>query len=211
MGESAGAMAVSAELVKRLREATGAGMMDCKRALVETGGDLEKARVLLRERGLAAAAKRAGRTASEGLIEAYIHGGGRVGTLIEVSCETDFVAGTDEFKTLARDLAIQVAGHNPQWVSREDVSEEELAQERKIYEAQARDEGKPEDVIPRIVEGKLNAFLRERCLVEQPFFRDLEGKQTVGERIAEVSAKLGENVLVRRFVRFERGRDDAGG
>jgi elongation factor Ts len=204
-------MAVSADLVKRLRDMTGAGMMDCKRALEETGGDLERARVLLRERGLAAASKRAGRTATEGLVEAYIHGGGRVGVLIEVNCETDFVANTEDFRTLARDLAIQVAGHNPTWVSREDVPEEELAQERKIYETQARDEGKPEGVIPRIVEGKLNAFLKERCLVEQPFFRDLEGKQTVGVRIAEVGAKVGENIVVRRFVRFERGKDDAGG
>jgi elongation factor Ts len=204
-------MAVSADLVKRLRDMTGAGMMDCKRALEETGGDLERARVLLRERGLAAAVKRAGRTATEGLVEAYIHGGGRVGVLIEVNCETDFVANTEDFRTLARDLAIQVAGHNPTWVSREDVPEEELAQERKIYETQARDEGKPEGVIPRIVEGKLNAFLEERCLVEQPFFRDLEGKKTVGVRIAEVGAKVGENIVVRRFVRFERGKDDAGG
>jgi elongation factor Ts len=204
-------MAVSADLVKRLRDVTGAGMMDCKRALEETGGDLERARVLLRERGLAAAVKRAGRTATEGLVEAYIHGGGRVGVLIEVNCETDFVANTEDFRTLARDLAIQVAGHNPTWVSREDVPEEELAQERKIYETQARDEGKPDAVIPRIVEGKLNAFLVERCLVEQPFFRDLEGKQTVGVRIAEVAARVGENILVRRFVRFERGKDDAGG
>jgi elongation factor Ts len=211
MGESAGAMAVSADLVKQLREMTGAGMMDCKRALEESGGDIERARVLLRERGQAAVAKRAGRAASEGLVEAYIHGGGRVGVLIEVNCETDFVAETDDFKTLARDLGIQVAGHNPLWVSREDVPEEELAQERKIYETQARDEGKPENVIPRIVEGKVNAFLKERCLVEQPFFRDLEGKQTVADRIAEVAARVGENIVVRRFVRFERGKDDTGG
>jgi elongation factor Ts len=211
MGESAGAMAVSAELVKRLREMTGAGYMDCKRALDETGGDLDKARVLLRERGHAAAAGRAGREASEGLVEAYIHGEGRVGVLIEVNCESDFVAMTKEFRTLARDLAIQVAGHNPRWVSREDAPEEELSQERKIYETQARDEGKPDNIIPRVVDGKLSAFLRERCLVEQPFFRDLEGKQTVGERIAEAAAQLKENIVVRRFVRFERGKDDGGG
>jgi elongation factor Ts len=204
-------MAVSAEQVKQLRDMTGAGMMDSKRALEDADGDLERARVLLRERGQAAVAKRARRAASEGLVEAYIHGGGRVGVLIEVNCETDFVAETDDFKTLARDLAIQVAGHNPQWVSREDVPEEELAQERKIYETQARDEGKPENVIPRIVEGKVNAFLKERCLVEQPFFRDLEGKQTVADRIAEVAARVGENIVVRRFARFERGKDDTGG
>jgi elongation factor Ts len=190
---------------------TGAGYMECKRALEETEGDLERARILLRERGQASAAKRADRTATEGLIEAYIHGGGRIGVLIEVNCESDFVANTTEFKTLARDLAIQVAGHNPSWVSRDDVPEEELAQERKIYETQAREEGKPDTVIPKIVEGKLDAFLRERCLVEQPFFRDLSAKRTVAERIAEVSAKVGENVVVRRFVRFERGAADPGG
>jgi elongation factor Ts len=204
-------MTVSADLVKRLRDMTGAGMMDSKRALQETGGDIEQARVLLRERGQAAAAKRAGRVASEGRIEAYIHGDGRVGVLIEVNSESDFVANTDEFRALARELAIQVAGHNPQWVAREYVPDEELAQERKIYETQARDEGKPDAVIPKIVEGKLNAFLKERCLLEQPFFRDLSGKQTVGERIAEESARLGENIVVRRFARFERGKDDAGG
>jgi elongation factor Ts len=211
MGESAGAMAVSADAVKRLRELTGAGYMDCKRALEETDGDEEKARILLRERGQAAAAKRTGRAASEGRIEAYIHGEGRVGVLIEVNCETDFVANTDEFKTLARDLALQVAGHNPRWVSRDDVPDEELSQERKIYETQARDEDKPDNVIPRIVEGKLDAFLKERCLLEQPFFRDLEGRQTVGDLITEASARMKENIVVRRFVRFERGKDDSGG
>jgi elongation factor Ts len=204
-------MAISAADVKRLRDMTGAGYMECKRALEETEGDLERARILLRERGQASAAKRADRTATEGLVEAYIHGGGRIGVLIEVNCESDFVANTQEFKTLARDLAIQVAGHNPQWVSRDDAPEEELAQERKIYETQARDEGKPDAVIPRIVEGKLDAFLRERCLLEQPFFRDLDAKQTVADRIAELSHTVGENILVRRFVRFERGKYDAGG
>jgi elongation factor Ts len=211
MGESAGAMAVSADAVKRLRDLTGAGYMDCKRALEETGGDEEKARILLRERGQAAVAKRAGRVASEGRVEAYIHGDGRVGVLIEVNCESDFVANTDEFQALARDLAIQVAGPNPLWVSRDDVPEEELAQERKIYEAQARDEGKPDNVIPRIVEGKLDAFLKERCLMEQPFFRDLEGKRTVGDLIAEAGAQMKENIVVRRFMRFERGKDTSGG
>jgi elongation factor Ts len=211
MGESAGAMTVSTDAVKRLRELTGAGYMDCKRALEETDGDVEKARILLRERGQAAATKRTGRAASEGRIEAYIHGDGRVGVLIEVNCETDFVANTDEFRMLARDLAIQVAGHNPRWVSRDDVPDEELSQERKIYETQARDEGKPDNVIPRIVEGKLNAFLKERCLLEQPFFRDLESRQTVGDLITEASSRMKENIVVRRFVRFERGKDDAGG
>jgi elongation factor Ts len=204
-------MTISAELVKRLRDMTGAPYMECKRALEDADGDLDRAVILLRERGQAAASKRAGRAASEGRVEAYIHGDGRVGVLIEVNCETDFVANTKEFQDLARDLAIQVAGHNPVWVSRDQVPEEELAQERKIYETQAREEGKPDNVIPRIVEGKLDAFLRERCLLEQPFFRDLEGKRTVGDLITEAAAQMKENIVVRRFARFERGLDDAGG
>jgi elongation factor Ts len=204
-------MSINAEQVKRLREITGAGYMDCKRALEEAGGDVDRAVELLRQRGQAAAAKRAGRVASEGLVEAYIHGGGRVGVLIEVNCETDFVANTEEFRTLVRDLAIQIAGYGPEWVSREDVPGDVVDQERKIYEAQAREEGKPENVVPKIVEGKLAAFYRERCLVELPFIKDLEGKKTVADRIAEVSAKVGEKVEVRRFVRFVRGEDRIGG
>jgi len=204
-------MSINAEQVKRLREITGAGWMDCKRALEEAGGDVDRAVELLRQRGQAAAAKRAGRVASEGLVEAYIHGGGRVGVLIEVNCESDFVANTKEFKALTRDLAIQIAGYGPEWVSREDVPEDVVEQERKIYEAQAREEGKPDNVVPKIVEGKLAAFYRERCLVELPFIKDLEGKKTVADRIVEVSAKVGEKVQVRRFVRFVRGEDRIGG
>jgi elongation factor Ts len=211
VSESANDMSINAEQVKRLREITGAGYMDCKRALEEAGGDVDRAVELLRQRGQAAAAKRAGRVASEGLVEAYIHGGGRVGVLIEVNCETDFVANTEEFRTLVRDLAIQIAGYGPEWVSREDVPGDVIDQERKIYEAQAREEGKPENVVPKIVEGKLAAFYRERCLVELPFIKDLEGKKTVADRIAEVSAKVGEKVEVRRFVRFVRGEDRIGG
>jgi elongation factor Ts len=198
-------MTVSADEVKRLRELTGAGMMDCKRALQEADGDVDRAVQLLRERGLAAAAKRAGRTASEGVIDAYIHGGGRIGAMVEVNCETDFVANTEEFRTLARDVAMQVAAHDPEWVSRDEVPEEVLTQERKIYEAQAREEGKPEKVIPRIVEGKLEAFYKQRCLLDQPFFRDMEGKTSVEDVVTKLGATVGENVRVSRFVRYVRG------
>jgi len=152
-----------------------------------------------------AASKRATRVASEGVVEAYIHGGGRIGAMVEVSCETDFVANTEEFRSLARDIAMQVAAHDPEWVSREDVPEEVLAQERKIYEAQARDAGKPENVIPRIVEGKLEAFYEQRCLVDQPFFRDMEGETSVGDVVTKLGAAVGEKVQVSRFVRFVRG------
>ena len=205
MSESAGHMSISADQVKRLREMTGAGMMDCKRALQESDGDVDKAVELLRQKGLAAASKRAGRVASEGVVEAYIHGGGRIGAMVEVSCETDFVANTEEFRSLARDIAMQVAAHDPEWVSREDVPEEVLAQERKIYEAQARDAGKPENVIPRIVEGKLEAFYEQRCLLDQPFFRDMEGNTSVGDVVTKLGAAVGEKVQVSRFVRFVRG------
>ena len=210
MGESID-MAINADQVRQLREITGAGMMDCKRALQETDGDMEAAQALLRERGLAAAAKRAGKTATEGLVEAYIHGGGKMGVLVEVNCETDFVANTDEFRDLVKDVAMQVAGYDPWWVGRDDVPDEVVAQERKIYEAQAREQGKPENVLDRIVDGKLQSFYKERVLLDQPFFRDEDKKQSVADRIAEVSAKVNEKVEVRRFVRFVRGEDVAQG
>jgi elongation factor Ts len=198
-------MTVTADQVKRLRELTGAGMMDCKRALQDAGGDMDRAVELLRERGLAAAAKRAGREASEGVVDAYIHGEGRIGAMIEVNSESDFVANTKEFRAVVRDLAMQVAAHDPEWISRDEVPEEVLAQERKIYEARAREEGKPGNVIPRIVEGKLEAFFKQRCLLDQPFFRDMEGKTSVGDIVAKLAASVGENVQVRRFVRYVRG------
>jgi elongation factor Ts len=198
-------MTVTADQVKRLRELTGAGMMDCKRALQDADGDVDRAVELLRQRGLAAAGKRAGREASEGMVDAYIHGQGRIGTMIEVNCESDFVANTKDFRAVVRDLAMQVAAHDPEWVSREHVPEEVLAQERKIYEAQAREEGKPDKVIPKIVEGKLEAFFKQRCLLDQPFFRDMEGKTSVGDVVAKLAASVGENVQVRRFVRYVRG------
>jgi elongation factor Ts len=198
-------MTVSAGEVKRLRELTGAGMMDCKRALQDADGDFDRAVELLRERGQAAAAKRAGRAASEGVVDAYIHGGGRIGAMVEINCETDFVANTDDFRALARDIAMQVAAHDPEWVSRDEVPEEVLTQERKIYEAQAREEGKPDKVIPRIVEGKLEAFYKQRCLLDQPFFRDMEGKTSVEDVVTKLGATVGENVRVSRFVRYVRG------
>jgi elongation factor Ts len=207
VGESL-AMAITAQQVKELRELTGAGMMDCKRALEETKGDLEKAREWLRTKGLADAAKRAGKAATEGVVEAYIHLGGRLGVLIEVNCETDFVANTDEFRTLARDLAKQTAASQEvEWISREDVPEDELAGERKVYEEQARGEGKPEPVIPQIVKGKLEAFYERKCLLDSPFFFLEDGKKTTGEVVSEVSAKVGERIAVRRFAKFVRGEE----
>lgn len=206
VGESPGsAVAIDSALVKELRDATGAGMMACKRALEEAGGDLDRARDLLREKGLADAAKRAGKLAREGVVESYIHLRGKLGVLIEVNCETDFVAETAEFRTLARDLAMQVAASDPEWVHRDDVPAEDLERERKVFEAQAREQGKPDDVVPRIVEGKLEAFYRERCLMDQPFFKDPETKRSTGDVVAEVSGKVGEKVEVSRFVRFVRG------
>jgi elongation factor Ts len=198
-------MTVSADEVKRLRELTGAGMMDCKHALQEAEGDFDRAVELLRERGLAAAAKRAGRAASEGVIDAYIHGGGRIGAMVEVNCETDFVANTEEFRALVRDIAMQVAAHDPEWVSRDEVPEEVLTQERKIYEAQAREQGKPDEVVAKIVEGKLEAFYKQQCLLDQPFFRDMEGKTSVEDVVMKLGTTVGENVRVSRFVRYVRG------
>jgi elongation factor Ts len=210
MGQSQ-TMKITSDMVKTLREVTGAGMMDCKRALEESGGDMEQAQALLREKGLAAAAKRAGKLAAEGVVDAYIHMKGKLGVLIEVNCETDFVANTEEFRQLTRDMAMQVAASDPWWISREDVPEEVLAQERKIYEAQAREQGKPDNVLDKIVEGKLGAFYKEQVLLEQPFFKDQDAKQTVAERLAEMSSKVGEKIEVRRFARFVRGEDVAGG
>src|SRR5438132_7762276 len=192
---------IPAGLVKRLRDATGAGMMESKRALVESGGDLDKAVEILRTKGLASAAKRAGRNAKEGLIEAYIHGDGRIGVLVEVNTETDFVARTEDFRKLAREIAMQVAARDPRWVSRDDVPEDVIAGERKIYEEQARSTGKPDNVIERIVDGKLEAFYRELVLLDQLYIRDEGGKKTIQDLVSEVAAKVEENVVVRRFAR----------
>ncbi|MGH2572804.1 MAG: translation elongation factor Ts [Actinomycetota bacterium] len=196
---------VPADVVKRLRDETGAGMMDCKRALVESGGDLEKARAILRQRGLASAQKRQGRQATEGLVDAYIHNEGRIGALVEVNCETDFVARTEEFRRLTRELAMQIAAADPRWISREEVPADAIEGERKIYEEQARSLGKPDHVIQRVVEGKLEAFLKDTVLLDQPYIR--EDSQTVGDLVREVASKVGENVVVRRFVRFRLGEE----
>ncbi|HEX2069019.1 MAG TPA: translation elongation factor Ts [Actinomycetota bacterium] len=193
------------ELVKKLREETGAGMMDCKRALIETGGDFEKARDLLRTRGLASAQKRAGRTASEGLVDAYIHGEGRIGVLVEINCETDFVARTEEFRRLAREVAMQIAALNPRWISRDEVPPDVIDGERKIYEERARGMGRPEKVIPQIVNGMLEAFYKEEVLLDQDYVR--EHDRTIADLVTEVASKVGENVVIRRFVRFELGRE----
>lgn len=194
---------ITSQMVKELRERTQAGMMDCKRALEETGGDMEKAIDYLREKGLADAAKKSGRVAAEGLVEAYIHGEGRIGVLIEVNCETDFVAKTDDFKELVRELAMQVAALKAEYVSREDVPEELVAREREIIRQQALNEGRPEHVIDRIVDGRIDKFYEQICLLEQPYVRDND--KTIGEMIQERIAAIGENIQVRRFVRFERG------
>ena len=196
---------IPAELVKRLRDTTGAGMMDCKRALVESGGDVDQAIEILRTRGLASAAKRAGRQANEGVIDAYIHGEGRIGVLVEVNTETDFVARTPEFRTLAREIALQVAARDPRWVAREDIPDDVIAGERKIYQEQARETGKPDHVIEKIIDGKLEAFYREFVLLDQPYIR--EESKTVGDLVQETADKVKENVVVRRFARFRLGEE----
>ncbi|HZP39956.1 MAG TPA: translation elongation factor Ts [Candidatus Binatia bacterium] len=191
------------ELVKELREQTGAGLLDCQKALGEAGGDKERAIRILREKGLAKAAKKAARVAADGSIGAYIHPGAKIGVLIEVNCETDFVAKTPEFQQLVKDLAMQVAAAMPRWVSREDVPAAELESEREIYRAQARQAGKPEKVIDRIVDGQVEAFYRSACLLEQPFIK--QSDRTVREIVDDARVRLGENVTVRRFARFQLG------
>jgi elongation factor Ts len=197
---------VTAAMVKELREATGAGMMDCKRALIEADGDLARATELLREKGLASAAKRAGRSANQGLVDAYVHFNNTVGSLVEVNCETDFVANTDEFRQLVKDLALHVASPSaPKWVTRDDVPTPVLEAEQKIAEAQARESGKPDTVVPKIVEGKIEAFLKDNVLLDQPFVKD--DSKTIQQYLDEVSAKTGEKVQVKRFVRFKLGEE----
>jgi len=194
---------VSAALVRELRDKTGAGMMDCKRALGESKGDLEKAVVYLREKGLAAAAKRATRAASEGTVGSYIHAGGKIGVLIEVNCETDFVARTPQFQALVKELAMQVAAANPRYVAREEVPASVLDTERGIFRAQAASSGKPAAVIEKIVDGKIDKFYADVCLLEQPFIK--EPQKSVRQLVTDTIAQLGENVVVRRFARFQLG------
>lgn len=196
-------MKITTAMIKELREATGAGILDCRKALEESGGDFEAAVAYLREKGLAEAAKRTDREASDGLIEVYAHPGNRVGVMLELNCETDFVARTPEFRTLAHDLALHIAFAAPRYVSREQVPEEVIEAEKAIYRAQALEEGKPEHIVDRIVEGKLEKFYKTVCLMEQPFVKDED--VTIEELIKDHIARLGENIVMRRFVRYELG------
>jgi elongation factor Ts len=198
-------MAISAADVKRLREKTGVGFMDCKKALEEAQGDFEEAQAVLRKKGIAVAAKRADRIASEGAVVAYIHGGGRIGVLLEVNCETDFVARTEKFQELGKNLAMQVAASKPQWVAPEDVPEDALAKEREILIEQAKNEGKPAHIAEKMVEGRLKKFYAEFCLTHQPYIRD--EAVTVQDVINDFAGQVGEKVAVRRFVRYALGEE----
>jgi elongation factor Ts len=196
-------MEVNATVVKELREKTGAGIMDCKKALAETGGNLEKAVDYLRQKGVAAAAKKADHVATDGAVGAYVHPGGKIGVLVELNCQTDFVARTMEFQALLKDVAMQIAAANPAYVRREEVPAEEIEKEREIYRGQARESGKPEKVVDKIVEGKLERFYSEVCLLEQPFIKDPDHK--VADIINDAIARLRENIQIRRFARYHLG------
>ena len=194
---------VTAAMVKELRELTGAGMMDCKKALTETEGNIEKAVDFLREKGLAAAAKKAGRVAAEGVVETYVHGGGRIGVMVEINCETDFVAKTDDFKSLAHDIALQIAAKNPMVVRREEVSEEVLEHEREVLRAQALNEGKPANIVEKMIVGRIEKYYKEICLMEQEFIKDPD--KTISQLINEKIAKIGEYITVRWFTVYQLG------
>ncbi len=194
---------VTAEMVKELREKTGAGVMDCKQALQEADGDFDKAIEILRKKGAASAQKRLGRETKEGVIDAYIHPGNRLGVLIEVNCETDFVARNEEFRQFVRNMAMQVAASNPQVVSREDLPQELVEKELEIYRSQAREQGKPEHIIDKIAQGKLEKYYQEVCLLEQAYIRDPD--RTVEDILNEIRAKIGENIIIKRFVRYQLG------
>ena len=198
-------MASSAQLVKELRDRTGAGVMDCKEALQEARGSLEAAIAYLRKKGLAQAAKRAHRDAKEGVVGAYIHPGAKLGVLVEVNCETDFVAKTDAFQELIKDLAMQIAAANPAYIAREEVPAAVVEREREVYRAQLADQKKPPQIVDKIVEGKLEKFFGEQCLLEQPFIKDASGKTRVRDLVDGVNAKTGERVVVKRFARFQVG------
>lgn len=197
-------MAGSSQLVKELREKTGAGILDCQKALTENGDDIEKAIDYLRQKGLAAAAKKAGRETNQGLIHSYIHMGGKIGVLIEVNCETDFVARNEEFKAFVNDLALQIAAANPAYVKRDDIPADLVEREKAIFEGQAKELGKPAAALPKIVEGKLEKFYQENCLLEQSFIKD--PTVTVKELVAQKISKIGENMNIRRFTRFQLGQ-----
>jgi elongation factor Ts len=197
------AMEVTSAMVKDLRERTGAGMMDCKKALVESEGDMDKAIAYLREKGLAAAAKKAGRIAAEGVVDSYIHMGGKIGVLVEVNCETDFVAKTDQFKTFCHDVAMHIAAANPLFVTKEEVPMEALNKEKEIFRAQALNEGKPEKIVDRMVEGRVEKYFKEVCLLEQPFVKDPD--KTIKDLVSDATVAIGEKISIRRFARYERG------
>ena len=196
-------MDITADQVKVLREKTGVGIMDCKRALVEAEGDVQKASDILREKGLAAAAKKSGRITAEGLVESYIHGGGRIGVLVEVNIETDFAAKNDEFKQFVKEICLQICASRPEYITKEEVPASILEKEKEILRAQALNEGKPEKIIEKMVEGRIEKFYKEFCLLEQPWIKD--DSKTIGQLLTEKIARIGENINIRRFVRFERG------
>jgi elongation factor Ts len=198
-------MDIDASAVKDLRQKTGAGIMDCKRALKEAQGNVDKAVEFLRKKGLAEAAKRTGRSAHEGLVESYIHPGGRIGVLVELNCETDFVARTQEFKDLVKDISMHIAAANPQYLTREDVPEEVIQKEQEILRMQALEMGKPEKVVDRIVEGRMEKFFSEVCLLEQAYVKDLD--VTVGELLTSLMGKIGERISIRRFTRYQLGEE----
>lgn len=199
---------INASIVKELREKTGAGMMECKKALEATGGDMEKAIVFLREKGMATAQKKSGRSAKEGLVASYIHAGGKIGVIVEINCETDFVARNDDFQALAKDIAMQVAAVKPLYVTREQVPADVLEKEREIYLTQARSSGKPEKVWDKIVEGKMEKFYEEVCLYDQPFIKDPNVK--IKDLVVQAVSKIGENIQIRRFARFQVGEEIVG-
>lgn len=197
-------MTISASMVKELRERTGVGMMDCKAALTEAGGDLEKASDLLRKKGMAKAAKKSDRETAEGRVGVYVHPGDRVGVMVEVNCETDFAARNDEFKQMVSDICLHIAAMSPEVVGPDDLDAARVAKEREVFEAQVRQEGKPENIIEKIVDGKITKWYSEVCLLQQPFVKD--DKQTVGEYLTSMIAKIGENMKIRRFSRYELGK-----
>ena len=196
-------MAINAQQVKELRQKTGAGMMDCKNALLETEGDIEQATVFLRKKGLATAQKKAGRVAAEGMIGHYVHGGGTIGVLVEVNCETDFASRSDDFQALVKDIAMHIAAQNPSYIKREEVPTEVVEKEREIYRDQARSSGKSDQIIDKIAEGKLDAFFKMSCLYEQEFVKDTS--MTIEQLVNSLIGKIGENIRVRRFARFQTG------
>lgn len=192
----------SADLIQKLRSMTGAGILDCKAALAASNDDIDKAVQFLREKGIASAVKKAERTAKQGLVTSYIHAGGKLGVLVEVNCETDFVARTEDFQNLVKEIAMQVAAANPLYVQRTDIPQEVIEKEREIYQAQLKEEGKPENVWPKIIDGKLEKFYTQVCLLDQPYIRDSSGKEKIKNLVTNAIAKIGENIVVRRFARF---------